>query len=78
MACMVLFMAQTTTEELTKNVLYALRVSKVTQADLAVTLGIGINTLRRRLDDGKFTFGQLAVIAKATKTPLVDLLPDAA
>lgn len=65
----------TESHELARNVLYALRRSKVTQADAATGLGIALNTLRRRLDDGAFTFGQIVVLAELTGTPLETLLP---
>lgn len=62
-------------QDLAANVLYALRKSKVTQADVARTLGMALNTLRRRLDDGAFTFGQIVVLAELTDTEVGDLLP---
>ncbi len=68
-------MAQTHIDELTKNVLYALRTAKVTQATVASELGIGTRTFSRRLDAGKFTFADLVAIAEATDVSLFDIIP---
>lgn len=75
MACMVLFMAYKPNQQLAENVSIALRVSATTQARMAKELNIGVNTFRRRLADGRFTFGQLAVIADTTGTELLHLIP---
>lgn len=61
--------------DLAANVLYALRKSKVTQAEAARELGMALNTLRRRLDDGAFTFGQIVVLAELADTTIEALLP---
>lgn len=68
-------MAQTPTQELTKNILYAIRVASVTQAAVADELSIGLRTLQRRLTDGLFTISDIEVIARLTDTSIFDLLP---
>lgn len=63
--------------ELADNVGNALYMARVTQAVASGGLEISVNTLRRRLVDGQFTFGQLSVIAELTQTSVADLLPAA-
>lgn len=66
--------AATTT--LTSNVRLAIFKAGVSRSSVADHLGISRRTFYRRLDDGQFTIADLQVIAAATGTGLLALLPD--
>lgn len=68
-------MAQTPTDELAKNILYALRVANVSHKELAAELQISPATVGRRLNDGNFTYGQIVEIARLVNAPVTSLLP---
>lgn len=68
-------MAQSTTELLTKNLVFAIHNSGTTKLELANALKITTHTFNRRLKRGGFSVGELDVIANLTGTSLDELIP---
>ena len=68
-------MAQTPAQALTRNIRLALYAADADREELARQIGVSRRTFYRRLSKGQFTVPDLTVIAKATDTTLLELIP---